>query len=87
MLFAANIAVEQEVIVVSIIIAFLCFHASDVHQHTSNRSLVAILFLGPDLRNWSTKLAHIQDANLIRILRDWLTYVTDNVKARVHQRV
>ena len=38
---AANIAVEQGVIVATIMIAFLYLHASDVHQHSFNRSLVA----------------------------------------------
>jgi len=38
--FAANIAV---VIVAAIMIAFLYLHASDVHQHTFNRSRVATL--------------------------------------------
>jgi len=41
--FAANIAVEQEVIVSAIMISFLYLYASDVHQHTFNRSHVATL--------------------------------------------
>jgi len=38
MLFAANIADEQEVIVAAITIALLMLylHSSDVHQHTLN---------------------------------------------------
>jgi len=43
MLFSANIAVEQGVIVAVIVNAFLYLHASDVHQHTFNRSRVATL--------------------------------------------
>jgi len=44
MLFSANIAVEQGVIVAVIIhCVFLYLHASDVHQHTFNRSRVATL--------------------------------------------
>jgi len=38
--FAANIAVVILVIVAAIVIAFLYLHASDVHQHTFNRSRV-----------------------------------------------
>jgi len=36
MLFAANIDLEQEVIVAAIVIAFLYLHASDVHHNTSS---------------------------------------------------
>ena len=43
MTFTANIAVEQEVIVAAITIAFLYLHASDVHQHSFNRSRAATL--------------------------------------------
>jgi len=43
MTLAANIAVEQGVIVAAIVNAFLYLHASDVHQHSFNRSLVATL--------------------------------------------
>jgi len=38
---AANITVVIAVIVAAIMIAYLCLHTSDVHQHTFNRSLVA----------------------------------------------
>jgi len=43
--FAANIAVavEQVVIVATIMIAFLYLHASDVHQHMFDRSREATL--------------------------------------------
>jgi len=41
MLFEVNIAVEQKVIAAAIMIAFLYLHASDVHQHTFNRSRAA----------------------------------------------
>jgi len=41
--FAANIAVDQEVIVSAIMISFLYLHAADVHQHAFNRSRVATL--------------------------------------------
>jgi len=43
MTFAAYIAVEQEVIVAAIMVAFLYLHACDVHQHSFSRSLVATL--------------------------------------------
>ena len=43
MILAANIAVEQGVIVAAIMISFLYLHASDVHQHSFNGSLVATL--------------------------------------------
>jgi len=36
--FSANIEIVIVVIVAAIIIAFLYLHASDVHQHTLNRS-------------------------------------------------
>jgi len=39
MTFAANIAVEQRVIAAAIMISFLYLYASDVHQHSFNRSL------------------------------------------------
>jgi len=38
--FAANIVVVTVVTVAAIMIAFLYLHASDVHQHTFNRSRV-----------------------------------------------
>ena len=41
--FAANVAVVIVVIVAAIIIAFLYLDASDVHQHTLNRSRVTAL--------------------------------------------
>jgi len=37
-MFSANIAVEQEVIVAAIMIAFFYLRASDIHQHKFNRS-------------------------------------------------
>jgi len=40
MLLPTNTAVEQVVIVTTIVNARLYFHASDVHQHTFNRSRV-----------------------------------------------
>jgi len=43
MTIAANIVVEQAVIVATIMIAYLYLHASVVHQHSFNRSLVATL--------------------------------------------
>jgi len=43
MTLAANIAVEQGVIVAAIMISFLYLHTSDVHQHSFDRSLVATL--------------------------------------------
>jgi len=44
LLLAANIAVEQEVTVNAIKIALLLYlHASDIHQHTFNRSRAASL--------------------------------------------
>jgi len=43
MTLAANIAVQQGVIVASIMIVFLYLHASDVHQHSFIRSFVATL--------------------------------------------
>jgi len=44
MLFAANIVIEQEVIVATITIALLYLRASGVHQHTFNRSLPSSVF-------------------------------------------
>jgi len=44
MTLAANIAVEKGVIVGAVMIAFLYLHASDVHQHSFNRSRVVTLF-------------------------------------------
>jgi len=41
--FAVNIAVVIVVIVAAIVIAFLYLPASDVHQHTFNRSRVETL--------------------------------------------
>jgi len=49
MLFATNIAVEQEVIAAAITIALviLYLHVSDVHQHRMfNRSRAAVLLWG-----------------------------------------
>jgi len=54
MTFAANIAVDQEVIVAAIMVAFLYLHASDVHQHSFNRSRVATLLL----RSYLPKLVY-----------------------------
>jgi len=63
MLFAANIAIEQEVIAADITIALLILylHASDVHQHsTFNRSRAETLLWGNDFRSRpSTKLSLI----------------------------
>jgi len=42
MLFPANGAVEQDVIVAAMVIALFYLHASDVHQHTFNRSRVRL---------------------------------------------
>jgi len=39
MLFAANIAVEQEVIAADIVLAFSYLHAFDVHQHQAHNQL------------------------------------------------
>jgi len=52
MILAAKIAVEQGVIVAAIMIEFLYLHASDVHQHSFNRSLVATLLY------WLPKLVY-----------------------------
>jgi len=41
--FAANVVVEQEVIVAAITIALLYLHTSDVHEHKFIRSRVATL--------------------------------------------
>jgi len=41
--FGANIAVEQEVIIAAIMIAFFIYTRADVHQHTFNRSRIATL--------------------------------------------
>jgi len=57
--FTANIAVEEEVIVAAIMIAFFYIYTpADAYQHTSNRSRVATL-LDNDFRSRSTKLARI----------------------------
>jgi len=45
--FSANGAVEQEVIVVAMVIALFYLHASDVHQHTFNRSRVRLCVRTP----------------------------------------
>jgi len=42
MLFSMNTAAEQEVIAAAMVIAVLYLHASDVHQHTFNRSQVRL---------------------------------------------
>jgi len=47
MLFSANSAVQQEVIVAAMVIALLYLHASDVHQHTFNRSRVRLCVRTP----------------------------------------
>jgi len=87
MLFAANISVEQEVIVAAIITALLYLHASDVQQHKFNRRRVATSLQDPESRSRSAKVARIWDVDLVRFFSDWLTYAADNVKARVLQSV
>jgi len=47
--FAVNIAVVIVVIVAAVVIAFLYLPASDVHQHTFNRSRVETLLWLPKL--------------------------------------
>jgi len=47
MLFSANVAFEQGVIVAVIRIALLYLHGSDVHRHSFNRSRVATLYGAP----------------------------------------
>jgi len=61
MLFAATIAVEQEVTVDAITIAFFYLHVSDMHRHTFHRSRAETLLYNLDTDSWSrsTKLAHI----------------------------
>jgi len=70
---------------------FLDLHASNVHQHTFNQSREATLLRDYDLNPLgsrpSAKFARMQDLDLEQILSVWLTYVSDNVKARVLQRI
>jgi len=47
MLFSANSAVEQEVMVTAMVIALFCLHTSDVHQKSFNRSRVRLCVKTP----------------------------------------
>jgi len=88
MTLVSDIAVEQGVIVAAIMIAFLYLHASDVHQHSFNRSLVTtVLYQDTDSQSRSPKLARMYDVNLVQFWNEWLMYAADNVKARIRQRV
>jgi len=86
--FTANIAVEQEVIVAAILDAFFYIYTpAGVNQHTFIRSRVVTLVKDNDSRSWSTKRTRIYDVDLTQLLSDWLTYASDNVKARGRQRL
>jgi len=63
MLFATNIAIDQEVIGTTITVGLLmlCLHSSHVHQHsTFNRSRAQTLLWGTDFQSRpSTNLSRI----------------------------
>ena len=64
----------------SLWLRFLYLHASDVHQHTFNRSRVATLTPEVGLQNLrACKRGSGQ------FLSDWLTYAIDNINVRVTQ--
>jgi len=60
MLFSMNTAAEQEVIAAAMVIAVLYLHASDVHQHTFNRSQVRLWSKTPTSEVYVYKIcAHV----------------------------
>ena len=84
MLFADYIAVEQEVIVTVIMIAFSIFSRFwCTPTHIQSKPSIATLLQDTDYRSWSTKLTPIKDVDRIQFFSDWLTYVADNVEARI----
>ena len=85
MFFAANIAVEQEIIVAAIIIAiYSCtLSCKPTHIRSKPSSVFTLRHRLPIYR--SAKLAHRQHLDIVQIFSDWLTYSVDNAKSLVPQ--